>query len=97
MDNDLLEAVELLANELELSDEAAEELLMVLEKTEVDPHRSILYPTNANFSVEIELAGSHRKAWLVGKKIYVHTFIFLVVQFDSGSRYVLEILHADRE
>lgn len=92
--DDLRTALAVLRTELRLSQDASDELLGVLEKVQSDPKNSVLYPENGDFSVEIGADARPTKAWLVGKTVYEHTFIFLVAMSRAGNRAIIDTIHA---
>lgn len=94
MDQDLYTAVKLLAGGLDLSEEAAEELLSVFEQVEQNPSQSVLYARNCSLSFETECPNYAKKIWVNGKRIYKHAFFFVIVETPAGRRIIAEVLPA---
>ncbi len=87
--DDIEKALALLKQETELTDEEASELLTELECADIKPRASrVLFPTEESITLELDYSGDGR-LFIVTKRVYVHSFLFLVRETRSGNRRIL--------
>lgn len=92
--NELRDSVLAIKGQLRLTDEASEELFMILECAYLTPSKSVLYPENADFSVELTTTKPGQQAWIVGKKVYDATFVFVILKTAKGNRAIVDTILA---
>ena len=92
MDHDLKNALNLLESELDMSQIAAEEYLSLLERVDVAPRTSVLFPENCEKSFEINVLGAKR-AWVLMKRAYTCTFALIVAETRRGHRVIIQAVH----
>lgn len=86
MDEDLKQALELLAQHFEISADAAEELLILIERAETDSPRSVLNVDLWPDAVRIAGPGGNGCFWVVQERIYDFSFLVVVRETRRGFR-----------
>jgi len=91
MDNDLDDALKILGSALELPDDAAAELLSILEMAERSPKQSVLHPEGKPETVELGEPTNGGYLWLTTARVYDHTFAFLIRCTRRGNRGIAKV------
>lgn len=91
MDNDLDVAIEIISKEWKVTADEAEELMVILSQSVIDPTNSVLYPENKKHTHSVSPTHGMRRSWVTLETVYDHTFVFVINQTRAGKRFIAEI------
>jgi hypothetical protein len=92
MDPDLLEALRLLTRGLSINDEAAAELLTLLERADEGHPLSVVSDKRRSEAIMLASGNDAGSLWLLAERIYEFTFLVVIRETPKGNRVILTAL-----